>query len=192
MSDASRMRPVFLFCLKFILVVPVCLVAWWGMVPAYTWGIGHLTSATLTAAAGADITGTAVERKGILNTGTELVFTVGGARRGMPITQVVSNVAPFLALVLATAGLSLRRRCAILAIGTGILILGHWAYLVFAFIFASRISASPHLPTALAQLFLTLPFLLWITLAYWGGLADLFGQEQDRSDGSDRSDRSVG
>jgi hypothetical protein len=52
-----------------------------------------------------------------------------------------------------------------------VLVIGHALYIILAFAFAESISRSPAIPTALAQLFLTLPFLLWVLLAYWEKLA---------------------
>jgi hypothetical protein len=163
------------FCIRFLLIVPLCLVLWWWFLPAYVWCLGHLVGLAVGPFLKGSITAITVARGGLLNTGTVLNFDVNGVTKGIPVAALVSNVAPFVALVLATAKMRVRQRCATLGIGVAILAAGHAAYLALALVFAPQIRQTPDLPTALAQLFLTLPFLLWIVLAYWRNVVDLAG-----------------
>lgn len=109
----------------------------------------------------------------LLNIDARLVFAIekDGAGTGelrFPIALLVTNMAPYLALVLATPGLRLLRRLFILILGAAILFAGHILFVVLALYYREAIAAAPHIPHAIAQFYLTLPFLLWIILAYWG------------------------
>ena len=161
------MRVVLAFCARFLVVAPLCLLAWWALLPAYAWCLGQLTRLVLYPVLDAPIDEVLVERHGILSTGSLLRFVRAGATRSIPVGQLVSNVAPFAALVLATPGMAWRRRAVTLGIGSVLLALGHATYLPLVFVFAPTIAASPAIPTALGQVFITLPFLLWILLVYW-------------------------
>lgn len=98
------------------------------------------------------------------------------------------NVAPFLALVLATGGISWLRRLLTLLGGTAILVLGHVVYLCYlAWLFHKMVSQPGSmpppdvLPQVASQFFVILPFLLWVVLAYWDRLAGYFAE--DNGDG---------
>ncbi len=173
------MKKILGFCMRFLLIVPFCLVLWWAFLPAYVWGLGHSVGLAVRPFTEGSLTVVTVAREGVLNTGTVLNFSVNGSAKGIPVAALVSNVAPFVALVLATAHMGLRRRVATLGIGVAVLAFGHAAYLALALVFASQIRQTPDLPTALAQLFLTLPFLLWIVLAYWKEVTGLVGARRD-------------
>ena len=161
------MKAVALFCLRFLFIMPVCLVTWWLVLPWYAWCLGHIAEALLSAFSSMPVQEVRVVRAGILNTGTSLTFVLDHAKPSIQVAGVVSNLAPYVALVLATRSLPLRRRLAALAIGSGILWLGHQAYVTLALVFSSQIQAHPAAPRALGELFITLPFLLWIVLASW-------------------------
>lgn len=161
------MKAIAVFCLKFLFIVPVCLVAWWLVLPWYAWCLGHVAKALLSALSSIPVQNVTVVPGGILNTGTSLTFVLDHARPSIQVAGVVSNLAPYVALVLATRSLPLRRRLAALAIGAGILWLGHQAYVTLALVFSSQIQAHPAVPRALGELFITLPFPLWIVLASW-------------------------
>ena len=174
MEGAARRRSVVLFCLRFLLYVAVLMVLWWLLLPQYGALLAHIAGAVLRHGFRVPLELGAVRPEGILNTQSLLVFTVGGRESVLPIAMLVTNVPPYLALVLATLGIGWRRRLGILALGCAILALGHTAFLVYAFRFqlAARAAqesapAFGEFPMAIAQVFLTLPFLLWLVLAYW-------------------------
>ncbi len=162
-----------LFCLGLLALIPLCLVLWGMVLPAYAKALGAVASAILRGLSGAPIDGYSVEAEGLFNTGTRLAFEVGGRQPALDVGALVFNVPPFVALMVLTPGLRPRRRALSVAAGTIVLALGHTAYIVLAFLYAPRIAASPEIPTALGEVFLTLPFLLWILLGYWDRLAPL-------------------
>ncbi|MBP8131692.1 MAG: hypothetical protein KA184_19100 [Candidatus Hydrogenedentes bacterium] len=110
----------------------------------------------------------------LLNIDARLVFALGDHMLRFPIALLVTNMAPYLALVLATPGLRLFRRLFILVLGAAILFGGHILFVTLALYFREAIAAAPHIPHAIAQFYLTLPFLLWIILAYWGRITASF------------------
>ncbi len=173
MNSDSHGRNILLFFLKFCFFAPVCLVLWWLCLPYYGWVVGQISGSILLHVTGIPLTSMDIVPDGVLNTETWLVFRVDGEKR-LPIGLLVTNVAPFLALVLSTGGLAWRRRLKVLGIGVAILAGGHVLYIVLAFVFSQRIALSREIPTALGQLFLTIPFLLWIVLAYWDRLSAYF------------------
>lgn len=178
MAEELRIRSVALFFVKFLGLAPICLVLWWSLLPYYAHGLAITCTAILEHASLEPIHGVNVVAQGKVNTETILAFTLDGRERSIAVGLLATNVAPYVALVLATAGIRLARRLCILALGTGILILGHGVYLLVAFLFAEAISESPDIPTAIAQLFLTLPFLLWIVLAYWDRVVAVFATNE--------------
>ncbi|GMV95095.1 MAG: hypothetical protein AMXMBFR82_48730 [Candidatus Hydrogenedentota bacterium] len=163
----NRIRRLLWFAVRVLLSIPVCLALWWLVLPAYAWAIGHAAALLLRFPFGFDIDGVTVEASGILNTGTLLGFQLGERNPSLPIAQLVSNIATYAALVIATSGIAWKRRALIAAIGFAVLAAGHVVYLVLAFAFADTMARNPVVPTAIAQAFITLPFVLWIALAYW-------------------------
>lgn len=124
---------------------------------------------------------------GILNTATTLELTTAAGSYPLAMGQLATNTAPYVALVLATSGLSWFRRIKALAGGVSALVVSHIVYIVLAFQFAPAIRNAPDLPTVIAQLFLTLPFFLWIVLVYrnrWAGRVDQQSVDS-RTDGGD-------
>ncbi|HEO71048.1 MAG TPA: hypothetical protein ENN80_07275, partial [Candidatus Hydrogenedentes bacterium] len=158
------------FAVRFVVFAPLCLVLWWLVLPVYARILGAVSSAILEYIANVpiesyDVSNTGLtNEKGILNTGTRLTFLLDdGTPRTMPgLGSLVTNVAPFVALVLATSTLTLLRRAKIIAIGLPVLFAAHVGFVLIAFL-----AGASEFSTALAQLFITLPFLLWIVLAYW-------------------------
>ncbi|MCC6145743.1 MAG: hypothetical protein IT368_18200 [Candidatus Hydrogenedentes bacterium] len=169
---ARRRRiSILLFCLKFIVFVSVLVFCWWKwLLPHYGWVLMQLSGGILVNVFGEPIVSGKIVPRGLLNTETilDFVMNIGGrnADRGFPITLLVTNVPPFVALVLATSGLTLWRRTWMLLIGLLVLMVGHILYIVLALHFMQSVIANPQIPTAIAQFFLTLPFLLWIVLAW--------------------------
>ena len=169
-TEGRQGRGIAAFFLKFAVLAPVCLVVWLYIIPTYTWALGHISGAFLKYVLRYPVTELKVEAGGFLNTGTQLSFAVGGRWLTMPdIGHLVTNVAPFVALVLATSGLSVFRRLRILGIGIGIIVVAHAATIVL------RLSAGRTvLPTAVGFVAITLTFILWIVLAYWDKLLAYF------------------
>jgi len=91
------------------------------------------------------------------------------------VGHLVTNVAPFIALVLATSDLGFWKRVKVLAIGISIIFVFHNLTIVLRFV-AGRTT----LPTAIGFIAITLPFLLWIVLAYWGKVIAYFGSDDEK------------
>jgi hypothetical protein len=184
MQHDHRVRRLLWFALRVLLAIPVCLALWWLFLPAYAWVIGQIAALFLRFPAGYAIDGVTVVPDGILNTNTMLGFKLGNRNPSLPIAQLVSNIATYAALVIATSGITLKRRAAIAAIGFAILAAGHVAYLVLTFAFSNAMAQNPVVPTAIAQAFITLPFVLWIALAYWAQ-ADWLKPQRERASKSE-------
>lgn len=173
-----RKRSILLFAVKFLVFVAVLVVVWWTLLPYYGFVLAQTTGATLRWVMQMPLEFARVEPHGFLNTESHLVLGLNDGTalrtRMMPIAVLITNVPPYWALVLATAGLALRRRLKILLWGTGILMAGHYLFIVVASRFGHVMQGS-ELITAIAQFNLTLPFLLWIVFAYRLRLAAYFG-----------------
>ncbi|NJL71550.1 MAG: hypothetical protein HC888_07990 [Candidatus Competibacteraceae bacterium] len=174
-----RKRSILLFAAKFLCFVAVLVVLWWTVLPYYGFVLAQSTGATLRWVMQMPIEYARVEPHGFLNTESHLVFGLNEGSvmhtRSMPIAVLVTNVPPYWALVLATAGLALRRRVKVLFLGTGILVAGHFLFIVVASRFGPLMQGSEVI-TAVAQFNLTLPFLLWIVFAYRFRLAAYLGE----------------
>ena len=189
MSTPKRRGSVLLFCLKFVVFVTVLVVLWWLILPWYGKVLLQVTGMPLKYLLGMPIESGSIKADGVLNTGTILTFVMEGHKRQMPIALLVTNLPPYVALVLATAGLSLKRRLLILFYGVSILCFFHAAFIVLALRFFAIMQLGSEVPTAVAQFFLTLPFMLWIVFAYWDRLMTL-GQEKPKpvDDESEQTD----
>ena len=176
MSGTPGIGRVAFFCLKFSGILAVILFLWWWKVqPAYAGLLGWITGALLTHVAGIPIDSTYVEvdPAGVLSTKTILFFVMGQEDNpNIDMASIVANIPPYWALVLATPGLAVKRLIKVLLIGTGILGAGHVIFLVLMFRFGHLIQ--PEIPTAIALFLMTLPFMLWIVLAYWDKVVLLF------------------
>lgn len=171
-------RGLLFLCGKFLVFVVPATVLWWLVLPYYAWVLVQVTGGILRLGLGEAIEYGRVEVAGILNTSSMLILGVEGVPRKMAVALLVTNVPPFVALVLATDGLGWRRRLKILAIGNGILAVGHVAFIVYSLHFLGVTTARevPAIPMAVLQFYLTLPFLLWLVLAYWERLAGYLGE----------------
>ena len=147
---------------------------WWLFLPYYAHFLGFAVGAILKYGFGVAVEGHGVSHYGLMsdaglfNTGTRLSFKVGEADLAMPVGYMVNNVAPFLALVLATPGLKALRRLKVASLGTAILVISHVSFIVFAF----KMGPSK-VGVAIGKFCITLPFILWIVLAYWERLVEL-------------------
>ena len=157
------MRQVLALVWRFLVIAPPCLVVWWWFLPAY----GHLTGRV--SALGAGMLGEypeylEIRSGGLLNTGTLVILSGDGRLCRFPLGKLATNMAPYVALVFATPGLTTRRRLRALGLGAGLLLMSHVAYMALAFRFREAIQASPALPSALGEFVLMLPFVLWVVL----------------------------
>lgn len=167
MTPRTPTRTIALFALKFCVFLAVLAPLWWWLIPAYGWLLVQGCGSVLKFGLGMPILAGRIEAGGILNTGSHLVFHLEERVARMEIALLVTNLPPFLALVLATPGLAWRRRGTILLAGAGILVTLHALYIVVMMRFGAPLQAAAEIPTAVSQFLLTLPFLLWIVLAWW-------------------------
>lgn len=176
-------RTTLLLCLKFAVLAPICLVVWLWLLPTYTWLLGHATGLVLKLILRVPIETVVVTRGGFLNTGTALAYALADGRQPTmhDVGKLVTNVAPFIALVLATPGLGLWRRLKVIILGFVIIFLFHGLTIVLRFMSTGSKLA---LPNTVGFVAVTLPFLLWIVLAYWDKLVVYFNDEgeQDPAD----------
>jgi hypothetical protein len=161
-------------CLRFIPLAVICLFLWLLALPGYTWFVGQVTMLILKYILRYPIDGVIVAKAGLLNTGTSLGYVMGEHTLTMQdVGHLVTNVAPYAALVLATPKLRWLRRLRILGLGILIIFAFHVATIMLRFV-AGRTS----LPTAIGFIAITLPFLLWIVLAYWDKLLAYLGNDE--------------
>lgn len=161
------------FCIKFLVFVTVLVVAWWLLLPVYGYVLVQLSGAILRYAMNVPIVAGWIETGGVLNTDSWLFFRIEGYayEKKTAIALLITNLPPYLALVLATPGLRLMRRLRIMLYGSAILISGHILFLVIVLRYQEALQKEAlqsfsELPMAVMQFYLTLPFLLWIVFAY--------------------------
>jgi hypothetical protein len=160
---------------RFIILAPVCLVLWLLVLPYYAWGLAYVSEIFLKYVLQYPIMDVTATAAGYLNTGTKITFELATVNRSMPdVGHLTTNLAPFVALVLATSGLRLTRRLKILAIGTPIILLSHALTVILRFT-----AGRTPLPTAIGFISITLPFLLWIVLAYWGKISSFLQEPSE-------------
>lgn len=179
---ATGVRRIAFFCLKFTVFLSVLLFLWWWKVqPQYVGLIGRITSAILRYIASVPIEAMIIEidPAGVMSTKTILVWVIEGRQYPFDVSYLVANIPPYFALVLATPGLAIKRLLKVLLIGLAILAAGHILFLVLAFVFSAQIQKSPELPTAIGLFLMTMPFVLWIALAYWDKVKLLLEETMD-------------
>ena len=182
MSGTGGVGRIAFFCLKFAVFSAVLLYLWWWKVqPQYVGLIGRIAGWILYNIANVPIEAMKVEidPAGVLSTKTALVFIAEGQRYPIDVAYLVANIPPYFALVLATPGLAFRRVLKVLLIGLAILATGHILFLVLVFVFSGQVQESPEIPTAIGLFLMTLPFMLWIALAYWDKVVLLFEETTD-------------
>lgn len=176
-STTPKRGGLLLLCIKFIvLVVPLVWVWWMLLLPHYAEVLKQLAGGMLINVFSFPLDSGHVEVGGLFNTETKLAFISQGMVTHHPIAVLVANLPPYWALVLATAGLNWIRRVWILILGSTILVAGHVLFIVIAIEFMDTLAKYPEVPTAIAQFYITIPFLLWIVLAYWERVASYFGE----------------
>lgn len=185
MSRKQRRRSIMLFSLIFLALVLVLVPLWWLVVPSYGMLLAHVAAPILKGPFGMEIEAYGVNTAGFLNTETMIFWKYGERDRSMPLALAVTNMPPYWALVLATAGLGLWRRLRVLLYGSAILVLCHLAIVIILLRYGDWLQANSEIPTAVIQFSLTLPFLLWVVFAYWDKLMAMASGEDD-GDNSDQ------
>jgi hypothetical protein len=152
---------------------------WWALIPYYGWLVGQV-AARMMGLFGEPVDSVTIKPGGIMNTETLLTFELQSGPQSDMIGLVVTNLAPFVALVLATAGLGVQKRLRVLGVGAAILAVSHVAYLVWAVALRPQMHAGSEVPIVIAQLFIVMPFILWIVLAYWRRILELMTPPTDQ------------
>ncbi len=180
MAGRSLGRDLLWLALRFLLLVPMCLYVWWQLLPAYAWLLGQAGGGLLRNVFDIPITAMKVVPQGLFKTRTELVYLVEGVERTIQVGMLATNIAPFVALVLATPGLTWNRRGKALIIGCLLLAAAHLGFLLTAY----NVSRA-EVPVAFGQICITLPFPLWIALAYWDRILSFVSGRAPDSTGED-------
>jgi hypothetical protein len=167
MSAILPWRNLLSFGAKFSLALLILAPLWWLCLPGYGWLLVQGCGGAARSLLGVPIVAGHVRVDGILNTESLLVFYVGARELTMKFALLVTNLPPFLALIIATPALKRMRRLALATTGAAILIAGHALYVVVALRFGAFLAANSEVATAISQFFLTLPFGLWVAMAYW-------------------------
>lgn len=179
--DPLPLRSVLFLVLGFAVLAPVCLYIWMNLlIPYYAGFVGHV-SAGILRVLGVAVDSVRVESGGVWNSHTKLYLS----ENDFAFALLTLNIAPYVALILASPGLGLARRAIVLAIGVLILSVCHVAFVVLAFYYRDSLREANQVPVAIGQLFITLPFLLWLVLAYWDkllALVNLAGQADTEAD----------
>lgn len=200
-----RGKTTFWLCVKFVILAPICLLLWLEFLPVYTKIVGVTTGEVIRRTMHVPIDAVIVKHTaeavspgnksdgesrfgyGALNTDVALAFRYSNHEPTMEdIGHLVTNVAPFIALILATGGLGIWRRTRILITGVLILFAFHVLTITLRFweAFTHRALTGPTpLPAAVGFATITLPFLLWIVLAYWDKLTAYFNVDAPASEG---------
>jgi cbb3-type cytochrome oxidase subunit 3 len=167
------MKRALLFLLKFAIAAPICLVVGWWLSPAHIWLVGQLAGGILSLT-GVTIQSLVVEEGGVLNTKSMLVFITPERRAALPLVPVLTTLPSYLALVLATGGMTWKRKAGVCAFGAAIIFASHILYVVLLFHFAGFLREWEEIPL----LFILFPFLLWIVFAYWPQVQQFFAEEE--------------
>lgn len=165
MSDALLPRTWLFFGFRFLAVALVLVPLWWLLSPYYGWLLIQGGGVLLRDLWGMPLTAGHIEARGILHTESILVFYLGDQPARMKFVQLITNLPPFVALMVATPRLRWKHRVATTLLGAGLLCGGHLLFIVLALRYSSSLQQQTEIPTALAQFYLTLPFLLWIVMA---------------------------
>lgn len=173
MSAARRLGSLLFFVVRFLVLAVVLVICWWAMVPYYGWLLAQISGSIAHFVLGMNIlaVGTILEPETVLNTGTWIFFRLPAADRPyqelkMPVALLVTNLAPYIALVLASAGLALRRRLLVLLYGCSIIIGGHILFITILLRFQDALKQHSEIATSTIQLFLVMPVILWVWFVY--------------------------
>ncbi|MCA1901210.1 MAG: hypothetical protein LDL53_03155 [Candidatus Hydrogenedens sp.] len=157
----------FMFCLKFILVVVPLVCIWWAMIPIYGWLLVQISGAILKFVMGVPIVAGGIRPSGFLNTASLIYFVIQGYEfeKSSPIALLITNLPPFISLILITrVGWVSRLKKALL--GSIIIIMGHILFIVIVLRYQEVLKAYSELPMAVIQFYLTMPFMLWIAMVF--------------------------
>ena len=175
---------------KFIVLAPICMVVWLLVLPVYAHILAYAGGSIFRYGYGLNVMAIRVDAGGFLNTDTSITYTIMTTEKTLPqLGKLVGNVAPFVALVLATPRLKLRRRLRIIGIGTLLIFISHLATVVIRLIGRGPVMGQTPLTTTIGFVSITLPFLLWIVLAYWGQLMALLGEEPAAAPAGEQRDK---
>ena len=182
MSEHSRAVTIGFFIIRFAAFAAICLSVWWSFLfPYYAGAVGQVCARTLIIL-GEPIVAVSVnvDETGVLKEITNIVFHMpeNATRELADVGRLMHSLPPFIILVLATAGLGLRRRLKIMAIGTAIFVVGHVSWIVIGY----KIGAMTETLKAYGQFWLTVPLLLWIALAYRDKVMAFFDDAEEASE----------
>lgn len=178
-GSGVTLRSTFFLLLRFVLIVPFITMGWWLVLPYYSHVLLQSAGSLLRFVLQVPIESGSIIVDGIFNTGSQLIFKISGEIVLMDLALLTTNLAPYVALVLATGQIKTKRRMGILGLGSGIIVATHilsttlFFYLIYSHIddTAYLEAGTPPFYITLTQFMLTLPFLLWIIFAIWPQLA---------------------
>lgn len=177
MKTRSRFATIGIFVVRFAVIAAICLPTWWYfLLPVYAGAVGQVCARTLMMLGEPiEAVSVSVDETSVLREKTSIILHKAENRETrLPIASLVNSLPPFIILVLTTAGLGLRRRLKIMAIGTAIFFAGHVSWIVIGHQMFQKSGASTEILTAYGQFWLTVPLILWIALAYRDKVAALF------------------
>ena len=184
--ERSMRRSATILAVKFCLLAPICLVAWLYILPFYAEILAYAAALVFRHVLGYERVAVGVEAAGFLNTRSALQVSFSYNDVTMPnLGHLVANVAPFAALIFATPQLKLWRRLLALFGGVSIIFVTHVATLALRLSARDVVFGTGRTPlsTTIGFFSVTLPFLLWIVLAYWGHLSCLLAEEPEKPAG---------
>jgi hypothetical protein len=184
----SPARGILFFFLRFALIAPVGLYLWWAyLLPPYAWLVGQGSGAIVNVLGGGPILAMKIETDEtfVLHAKSFIAFTEASRIRQFDVMYLVDSFPAYLMLVLATSGLGLWRRLRVLLAGSAIILAGNVAYVSIMYFQHHPPGAGAY---AIGQFWLTLPFILWIVLAYRDRLGQLFGDEKATSPSAGRTE----
>lgn len=157
----------FVFCTKFIIVVVPLVCLWWLFIPVYGWILVQISGAILKFIMGVPIVAGGIRPSGFLNTASSIYFVIQGYEfeKASPIALLITNLPPFISLVLITR-ISWFSRLKKMLWGSSIIILGHILFIVIVLRYQEILKAYSELPMAVIQFYLTMPFMLWIAMVF--------------------------
>ncbi len=157
----------FVFCVKFILVVVPLVCIWWALIPIYGWILVQISGSILKFVMGVPIIAGGIRPAGFLNTASTIYFSIQGYEfeKASPIALLVTNLPPFISLILITR-ISWISRLKKILWGAIIIMLGHILFIVIVLRYQEVLKQYSELPIAVIQFYLTMPFMLWIAVVF--------------------------
>ncbi len=157
----------FAFCIKFIVVVVPLVCIWWALIPVYGWVLVQISGSILKYIMGVPIVAGGIRPSGFLNTASTIYFAIQGYEfeKVSPIALLITNLPPFISLILITK-ISWISRLKKILFGSTIIILGHILFIVIVLRYQEVLKEYSELPVAVIQFYLTMPFMLWIAMVF--------------------------